>query len=203
MAWSLWWVYLLASGGLSLTPGPNSLLVLAHGALHGRRRTLWTIAGGALGFALLIGLSMLGIGALLRASADALVLLKWGGGAYLVWLGIQLWRAPPLQLKPSADAPFPRRSQLFRQGLFAAVSNPKALLFYGAFLPQFLDPARSLWLQFVVMAGTFAVIECVVEMLLSRMAHRIRPVLDRYGKRFNRICGGAFAAMGVALPMTR
>ena len=203
MAWSLWWVYLLASVGLSLTPGPNSLLVLAHGALHGRRRTLWTIAGGALGFALLIGLSMLGIGALLQASASALLVLKWVGGAYLVWLGVQLWRAPPLQLKPSADAPFPRRSQLFRQGLFAAVSNPKALLFYGAFLPQFLDPARSLWLQFAVMAGTFAAIECVVEYLLARMAHRIRPKLERYGKRFNRVCGGAFAAMGVALPMTR
>jgi len=129
--------------------------------------------------------------------------LKWVGGAYLVWLGIQLWRAPPLQLQPSADTPFARRSQLFRQGLFAAVSNPKALLFYGAFLPQFLDPARSLWLQFAVMAGTFAAIECVVEYLLARMAHRIRPVLEGYGKRFNRICGGAFAAMGVALPMTR
>ena len=83
------------------------------------------------------------------------------------------------------------------------MSNPKALLFYGAFLPQFLDPARSLWPQFAVMAGTFAAIECVVEYLLARMAHRIRPVLEGYGKRFNRICGGAFAAMGVALPMTR
>ena len=108
-----------------------------------------------------------------------------------------------MQLKPDADAPFPRRSQLFRPRLYAAVSNPKALLFYGAFLPQFLDPARSLWLQFAVMAGTFAAIECVVEYLLARMAHRIRPKLERYGKRFNRVCGGAFAAMGVALPMTR
>ena len=142
-------------------------------------------------------------GELPSASASALLVLKWVGGAYLVWLGIQLWRAPPLQLQPSADTPFARRSQLFRQGLFAAVSNPKALLFYGAFLPQFLDPARSLWPQFAVMAGTFAAIECVVEYLLARMAHRIRPVLEGYGKRFNRICGGAFAAMGVALPMTR
>jgi threonine/homoserine/homoserine lactone efflux protein len=196
-------IYLVAAVGLSLTPGPNSLLALTHGALHGQRRTLWTVAGGALGFVAVIALSMLGIGALLQTSASALLVLKWVGGAYLVWLGIALWRAPPLQLKPDAGAPFPRRSQLFRQGLFAAVSNPKALLFYGAFLPQFLDPARSLWLQFVVMAGTFAVIECVVEMLLAGMAHRIRPALERYGKRFNRICGGAFAAMGVALPMTR
>jgi threonine/homoserine/homoserine lactone efflux protein len=203
VAWHTWLIYLMAAVGLSLTPGPNSLLALTNGALHGHRRTLWTVAGGALGFVAVIALSMLGIGALLQASASALLVLKWVGGAYLVWLGIQLWRAPPLQLQPSADTPFARRSQLFRQGLFAAVSNPKALLFYGAFLPQFLDPARSLWLQFAVMAGTFAAIECVVEYLLARMAHRIRPVLEGYGKRFNRICGGAFAAMGVALPMAR
>ena len=203
MAWSLWWVYLLASVGLSLTPGPNSLLALTHGALHGHRRTLWTVAGGALGFALLIALSMLGIGALLQASASALLVLKWVGGAYLVWLGVQLWRAPPLQLQAVAGAPHPARSQLFRQGLLAAVSNPKALLFYGALLPQFLDPARSLWLQFAVMAGTFAVIECVVEVVLARLAHRVRPALERFGRRFNRVCGGAFAAMGVALPLTR
>ncbi|MCB1988894.1 MAG: LysE family translocator [Burkholderiaceae bacterium] len=203
MAWHTWLIYLVAAVGLSLTPGPNSLLALTHGALHGHRRTLWTVAGGALGFVAVIALSMLGIGALLQTSASALLVLKWVGGAYLVWLGVQLWRAPPLQLKPDADAPFPRRSQLFRQGLLAAVSNPKALLFYGAFLPQFLDPARSLWLQFAVMAGTFAAIECVVEYLLARMANRIRPALERYGKRFNRVCGGAFAAMGVALPMTR
>ena len=203
MALHTWLLYLVAAVGLSLTPGPNSLLALTHGALHGHRRTLYTVAGGALGVVMGVALSMLGIGALLQASASALWVLKWVGGAYLVWLGIQLWRAPPLQLKRSAGAPFPRRSQLFRQGLFAAVSNPKALLFYGAFLPQFLDPTRSLWMQFAVMAGTFALIECVVEVLLARMAHRIRPVLERFGKRFNRVCGGAFAAMGVALPLAR
>lgn len=203
MALHTWLIYLVAAVGLSLTPGPNSLLALTHGALHGHRRTLYTVAGGALGFVLVIALSMLGIGALLQASASALLVLKWVGGAYLVWLGIQLWRAPPLQLQAVAGAPFARRSQLFRQGLFAAVSNPKALLFYGAFLPQFLDPARSLWLQFLVMAGTFAVIECAVEVLLARLAHRIRPVLERFGQRFNRVCGGAFAAMGVALPLAR
>ena len=203
MALHTWLIYLVAAIGLSLTPGPNSLLALTHGALHGHRRTLYTVAGGALGFVAVIALSMLGIGALLQASASALLVLKWVGGAHLVWLGVQLWRAPPLNLQAVAGAPFPRRSQLFRQGLFAAVSNPKALLFYGAFLPQFIDPARSLWLQFAVMAGTFAVIECVVEVVLARLAHRVRPALERFGKRFNRVCGGAFAAMGVALPLTR
>lgn len=203
MSWHTWWIYLLAAVGLSLTPGPNSLLALTHGALHGHKRALFTIAGGALGFVALIALSMAGIGALLQASAHALTVLKWAGGAYLVWLGIQLWRAPPLQLQAADETPFPRRSQLFRQGLFAAVSNPKALLFYGAFLPQFIEPACSLWLQFVVMAGTFVVTECCVEFLLARLAHLIRPALERFGRRFNRVCGALFAAMGLALPLTR
>jgi len=207
MALQTWLLYLAAAIGLSLTPGPNSLLVLTHGALHGHRRTLFTVAGGALGFTLLIALSMLGIGALLQASAAALTVLKVVGGAYLVWLGVQLWRAPPIQLLPGAehgDAQEQARGRtLFRQGLLTAVSNPKALLFYGAFLPQFIDPARDLLLQFVVMAVVFVVVECIVEMLLAVLAHRIRPWLQRVGRSFNRACGGLFVAMGVALPLTR
>lgn len=204
MALHTWLIYLVAAIGLSLTPGPNSLLALTHGALYGYRRTLYTVAGGAVGFVLLIGLSMVGIGALLQTSAHALTLLKWLGGAYLVWLGVQLWRAPPLQLETGENHErVSHRSTLFRHGLLAAVSNPKALLFYGAFLPQFIDPGRSLWLQFIIMATTFGLIECAVEYLLARLAHRVRPWLQRSGKRFNRACGGLFAAMGAALPMTQ
>jgi threonine/homoserine/homoserine lactone efflux protein len=203
MALHTWLLYLVAAIGLSLTPGPNSLLVLTHGALHGHRKTLLTVAGGAIGFVALIALSMLGIGALLQTSVSALTVLKLLGGAYLVWLGMQLWRAPAIQLRtdlPRADVP---GVVLFRQGLLTAVSNPKALLFFGAFLPQFIDPTLDLLLQFVVMAGVFVAVECVVEYLLALLAHRIRPLLERAGKRFNRVCGGMFMAIGVALPMTR
>ena len=97
MSLNTWLVYLLASIGLSLAPGPNGLLVLTHGALHGSRRTLFTIVGGVLGFALLIALSMFGIGALLASSIMLFTILKVVGGAYLVWLGIQVWRAPPMR----------------------------------------------------------------------------------------------------------
>lgn len=205
MALHTWLIYLLAVLGLSLTPGPNALLVLTHGALHGHRRTLFTVAGGAVGFIGLIALSMLGIGALLQTASGALTVLKVVGGAYLVWLGIQLWRAPPLKLDRAAagEALDARGRVLFRQGLFSAVSNPKVLLFYGAFLPQFIDPARDLLLQFAILAGTFAGIEAVVEVLLARLAHRVRPWLERTGRTFNRVCGGLFAAMGAALPLTR
>ncbi|UUY08144.1 LysE family translocator [Pseudomonas sp. J452] len=198
-----WLIYLIAITGLALTPGPNGLLALTHGALYGHRRTLWTIAGGVLGFVLLMALSMFGLAALLQASANALSLLKWLGGAYLIWLGIQLWRAPPVQLTAVAPGALKAGPVLFRQGLLSAMSNPKVILFYGAFLPQFLDPAGNLWLQFAVMALTFALVEGLVEYLLARLAQRIRPWLERSGKTFNRCCGGMFAAMGTALPLTR
>jgi threonine/homoserine/homoserine lactone efflux protein len=203
MAWHTWLLYLAAAVGLSLTPGPNSLLVLTHGALHGHRRTLFTVAGGALGFLVLIALSMLGIGALLKASLEALTVLKLLGGAYLVWLGIQFWRAPPIHLRTDEARSAPRASTLFHQGLLTAVSNPKALLFYGAFLPQFIDPARDLLQQFIVMAVVFVAVEIVVEYGLALLAHRIRPWLERAGQRFNRACGGLFVLMGLALPMTK
>ncbi len=203
MALHTWLIYLTAVFGLSLTPGPNGLLALTHGALYGHRRALWTIGGGMLGFVLLMALSMFGLAALLKASAHALLVLKWLGAAYLIWLGIQLWRAPALHLTPlQSTAPRPG-VQLFRQGLLSALSNPKVILFFGAFLPQFLDPTRSLWLQFAVMAGTFAIVEGIVEYLLARTAQRTRPWLERAGSGFNRCCGGLFAAMGLALPLTR
>ncbi len=198
---STWLLYLLASIGLSASPGPNGLLALTHGALHGRRRALNTILGGALGFVLLIALSMFGIGALLQASAQALTALKWAGGAYLVFLGLQVWRAPPIELEWRGDARPLRRLAMFRQGLLSALTNPKALLFFAAFLPQFIDPARSLPLQFALMAGTFAVVEIVTEFLLASLAQRLRPWLKRVGRRFNQVCGGAFMAIGVALPL--
>ncbi|SIQ33954.1 LysE family translocator [Aquipseudomonas alcaligenes] len=203
MALHTWLIYLTAVFGLSLTPGPNGLLALTHGALYGHRRALWTISGGMLGFVLLMALSMFGLAALLKASVHALLVLKWLGAAYLIWLGIQLWRAPALHLTPLQSTAPPPGVQLFRQGLLSALSNPKVILFFGAFLPQFLDPTRSLWLQFAVMAGTFAIVEGIVEYLLARTAQRTRPWLERAGSGFNRCCGGLFAAMGLALPLSR
>jgi homoserine/homoserine lactone efflux protein len=203
MALDMWLIYAIAVFGLALTPGPNGLLALTHGALYGTKKALCTVTGGVIGFTCLIALSMFGLSALLHASSQALLVLKWVGGAYLFWLGIQLWRAPALHLAHIDDFEAPRGRVLFRQGLLSAVANPKVLLFYGAFLPQFIDVQRSLVHQFVIMAATFAAIEFLIEYLLAKLAHRIRPWLERGGKRFNRICGAFFALIGAALPMTR
>jgi threonine/homoserine/homoserine lactone efflux protein len=187
--------------GLSLSPGPNGLLALTHGAIHGRRKALFTISGGVLGFVVIIGLSLFGIGALLQASIVWLTVLKWIGGAYLVWLGIQLWRAPPIDMQASSGADARPGSALFKEGLLSAITNPKALLFFAAFLPQFIDPNRNLVVQFMVMAGTFGIVEFLYELLVAKAAHRISPLLRRIGRRFNQACGGLFMGIGLALPL--
>lgn len=203
MALELWLVYFVATLGLALTPGPNSLLALTHGGLYGARMALATILGGVVGFGTLIALAMFGLGALLKTAPTALLALKWIGGAYLVWLGIQLWRAPPMNLTLADSGVRPSAGRLFRQGLLSALANPKVLLFYGAFLPQFIDPQRGLLMQFVVMAATFASVECLVEYVLARLAFRIRPWLAKGGKGFNRCCASLFALIGAALPLGR
>lgn len=215
MALETWLIYTLAALGLSLSPGPNSLLALTHGALHGWRRTLFTIAGGAVGFVVLIGLSLFGISALLKTSPLWLVALKWVGGGYLVWLGVQVWRSPPIgaglgprpgtgtQAHVATDAEgraTPGRAMAW-QGALAAITNPKGVLFFAAFLPQFIDPGRSLWLQFAVMAGTFAVVEFLTELGIAGTAARLRPWLERVGRRFNQVCGALFMLIGAALPL--
>ncbi|MEP6703146.1 MAG: LysE family transporter [Betaproteobacteria bacterium] len=197
----IWLIYFLAATGLSLSPGPNGLLALTHGALHGTRKALYTILGGAFGFVAVIALSMFGIGALLQTSVAWLIVLKWIGGAYLVWLGIQVWRSPPIALDGRATVEPRSGWSMFRQGALSALTNPKALLFFTAFLPQFIDPAGSIVIQFVIMAGTFAAIEIGTEMFIAGMAHRISPWLQRVGKHFNQACGGIFIVIGVALPL--
>ena len=201
MALDTWLLFLAASIGISLTPGPNGLLALTHGALHGSRRTLFTIAGGVLGFVAVIALCMFGIGALVKSSIVWLTVLKWVGGLYLAYLGVKLWRSPPVTVQMDDDGAQASDASLFRAGLLAAGTNPKALLFFSALLPQFLDPHRSLELQLVVVAATFGTTEFLTEYALASTAHRIRPWLARVGRRFNRVCGGLFVAVGAALPL--
>jgi threonine/homoserine/homoserine lactone efflux protein len=199
LALELWLLYLVAAIGLSLTPGPNGLLALTHGAIYGKRRTLFTITGGLFGFAVVIGLSMFGIGALLAAASELLIVLKILGGAYLVWLGIQVWRSPAIGATEGGRGM--TNWGMARAGALSALSNPKGILFFVAFLPQFIDPARSLLIQFVIMAGTFLAVEFVYEFVVATMATKIQPMLARFGRRVNRVFGSLFIAIGVALPL--
>lgn len=202
MSLELWLVYLLAAIGLSLTPGPNGLLSLTHGAVFGFRSTVYTVFGGALGFLILITASLVGLGALLAASEEAFTVLKWVGAAYLVYLGFRTWRAPPplISTIPGCDKMSTARPlRLFSQGFLVAVSNPKGLIFFAAFLPQFMVAGMSFPVQLVIFGGTFVIVEVVYELLLAQAAQKIAPWLARHGRWFNRATGGMFVGIGVAM----
>jgi len=200
MPFETWLLYLFTCLGIAVVPGPNALLVLTHGAIHGSRKTLFTITGGVLGFAFVVSLCALGLGALIQASASWFTALKVCGGLYLIWLGFGLWRSAPVSLD-TAPVTNLRSWSLFRQGLVSAISNPKALLLFTAFIPPFLDPHRSIVAQTIAIALTYAVVEFIVEYLVANAAHRVRPWLARTGRRFNKVCGGFFVLFGLALPL--
>lgn len=201
MTLEIWLVYLAAAVGLSLTPGPNGLLSLTHGACYGFRPTIWTVLGGAIGFLLLIAVSLAGLGVLLAASERAFTIAKWAGALYLVYLGIRIWCSPPPQVRPvaGATAATARPYRMFRQGFLVAVSNPKGLIFFAAFLPQFMVPDAGFLMQLLVFGGTFVAVEIVYELTLAGVAERIAPWLARCGRWFNRVTGAAFVGIGAAL----
>jgi threonine/homoserine/homoserine lactone efflux protein len=206
MSLELWIVYLAAAVGLSLTPGPNGLLALTHGARFGASRAAFTVLGGVVGFVVLIAASLAGLGALLAASEQAFTVAKWIGAAYLVYLGLRLWNAPPPSLDAAREAAGHadrRRSRLFAQGFLVAVSNPKALIFFAAFLPQFMVPGAPYWLQLAILGGTFALVECLYELLVAGTAQRLAPWLVRRGRWFNRVTGCTFVGIGALLATAR
>ncbi|WBG62131.1 LysE family translocator [Pseudomonas citronellolis] len=200
MQFDTWLLYLLTCCGIAVVPGPNALLVLTHGALHGNRKTLFTITGGVIGFVGMIALCVFGLAALLKTSILWLTALKIVGGLYLVWLGINLWRSEPVAVQ-LGDLSRSSGWSLFRQGLLSAISNPKALLLFTAFITPFIDPQRNLMLQAGVLALTYALVEFAVEFGVASAANRVRPWLARAGRRFNRVCGGFFVAFGALLPI--
>ena len=206
MTFAHWLLYLAAATGLSLTPGPNGLLCLTHGACFGFRPTVHTVLGGALGFFVLIAASLAGMGALLAASEQAFTIAKWIGAAYLVYLGIRVWRSPPpfaaLDRMP-AHGTRARPWRMFREGFLVAVSNPKGLIFFAAFFPQFIVPSASYATQLAVFGGTFVVVEVIYELMLVHLAQRIAPWLARHGRWFNRAAGGTFIGIGAVLTTAR
>ena len=210
MSLDIWLIYAATAIGLSLTPGPNGLLALNHGVRFGLRRTAATAAGGVCGFMVLVAASLAGLGALLAASEQAFTIAKWIGAGYLVWLGIRTWRAPAPAVTIDAGADTARATGLatgsatgsarrFGQGFLVAVSNPKALIFFAAFLPQFMVPGVSLVTHFLVLGGTFAVVEFLYELVLAGTAERIAPWLGRNGRWFNRVTGAGFVGIGGVL----
>ena len=165
----LFTTFMLITVVLILTPGPIVTLVIATGATQGVRAALTTVAGTTLGNALLLTAIALGLNWVLNNAALLFEALRWGGAAYLVWLGIQAWRHSGV----TGNAPAPSHVH-FQRGLVVALSNPKTIAFFTAFLPQFIDPDLPIERQLAVM--------CVVSVLLAAITDSSWAVASGLGR---------------------
>lgn len=201
---STYLLYLAAVLLLVVTPGPTMLMCMTRALNHGPRAALTSVAGSVSAVLCVMLLSALGLGALLAASDTAFLVAKSVGAAYLIWLGVKTLRSPAPALQVDAAARPSRRSS-FLQGFLVGASNPKAVLFFAAFFPQFLDPAAPLLPQLALLALSFVLIEFGMLTACALGVARLAPWLARSApaRWINRVCGGLFALMGALLLFAR
>lgn len=199
-----WLTFFVASWLISLSPGPGALSCMAAGMRHGFRRAAWNILGLELGVILLVAIVAAGLGAALLASQLVFELIKWAGVAYLIWLGVCQWRAEPTPWVTVADASSTRQSLVMRAFLINAC-NPKGIVFMLAVLPQFIDPARPLWPQYLACLATLLLTDVVVMCGYTLLAARLLRALHSpvHLRAINRLFGGLFVGAGVLLASFR
>lgn len=196
MTLDLWLAFVAASAALLVLPGPTVLLVAGNALTGGRRTARFTVPGVMLGDLTAITLSAAGLGAVLATSATLFTLVKLAGAGYLLWLGLKLWRSRPDQsmpaLEPSAGMAVPQRTPraLFLQSYAVTALNPKSIIFFVAFVPQFLLPGAPLLPQLLVLVPTFVALAGLNALLFALLAGSLggrarRPAvrlwLDRLG----------------------
>jgi len=201
ISFQLWLAFAAAAAVVIAIPGPTTLMVTGHAMSSGTRVALASLLGVALGDFTAIACSVLGLGAVLATSAEAFAILKWIGAAYLVYLGIKLWRAPAVPLGTAAAARGGRRSirRAIAESFSVTLLNPKGLLFFAAFLPQFIDPHRAVLPQVVILALTFEVLAASSLAAYIFMMVRARRVMDspRAIKIMNRAGGTMLIGAGL------
>ena len=202
MLLSLWLGFLLAAILIAVSPGPGAAVAMSCGMRYGYAAALRSIFG--LESALLIQLAIVavGLGALLTASALAFDIVKFCGAAYLVWLGIQKWRSSPQEIQE--NKPPMSSNALFIEGLLVNLANPKAIVFIAALTPQFIDPTRPQWPQFLIIGATMCTIDILVMSGYALLATRLRHWLHdpKTLKAQNRFFGGVFVGAGLLLAST-
>jgi threonine/homoserine/homoserine lactone efflux protein len=176
-----WLAFVAASSILLAIPGPTILLVISYALGHGRKVASATVAGVALGDFTAMTASMLGLGALLATSAAIFTVLKWVGAAYLIWLGIKLWRTPIAAEATDGTMAVPAEQPLriFLHTYVVTALNPKSIVFFVAFLPQFLDLNRPLFNQMLIFETTFLVLATINAAAYALMASAARKTIRK------------------------
>ncbi|MEJ8571895.1 LysE family translocator [Microbaculum marinum] len=205
MPLEFWLLFAPACFAINIYPGPNNILALGNGARFGFGHAFRAALGRLPAFAVMIGLVAVGLGVVLSASETFFTALKWIGAAYLVWLGVKMLRAP---VDMSALTAIGRRepvSRLAGREFFVAATNPKAIVTFTAFFPQFLVPGGDYVWQISLMGAAFIVFEAIAIALYAYGGSRVGALAGTANRMrwVNRISGGALVAAGVVLALAR
>jgi len=206
MSLETWLAFFVAAWAISLSPGAGAVAAMSSGLRHGLRRGYWTTIGLQLGILLQLAVVAAGVGTLLAASQIAFETIRWFGVAYLLWLGVQQWRAAaggtPLL---ADDAQATTRRALVTRGFVVNASNPKAVVFMLAVVPQFIDIAQPLTAQYLVIAATLVAVDLVVMGGYTGLAAKVLRLLrePRQVRVLNRIFGALFVVVAIALASFR
>jgi threonine/homoserine/homoserine lactone efflux protein len=204
MSLQLYFAFVAACVALALLPGPIVTLVIGNGLRYGTRAALTNIAGAQAGLAIVIGIVAVGLTSLMATMGYWFDWVRFAGAAYLVWLGVKLIRAPVVGLDADAAPPPPPRGGFFLQGVVVLLSNPKVLVFFGAFIPQFMDMSRDHVSQVALLGVTFMVIAGMTDAMYALLAGRARLFFSaRRTRLLSRISGGCMIGGGVWLALTR
>lgn len=201
MSFDHWLAFTLASTVLCIIPGPTVLLVISYALGHDKKSAFATIGGVALGDFTAMTASLLGLGALLAASANLFTILKWIGAAYLIFLGIKLWRAPVMGI--GADGALKEQEtkslRILLHAYVVTALNPKGIIFFVAFLPQFLDLTQPLLPQMIIFEITFLVVATINVSSYALLANLARRTIRKPSVQqiINRLGGSLLIAAGL------
>jgi len=195
--------FVAACYALALLPGPIVTLVIANGLRHGTKAALVNIAGAQLGLTIVIGAVAIGLTTLMATMGYWFDWVRFAGAAYLVWLGVKLVRSPVEGLKIDGP-PTPPRGGFFLQGLVVLLSNPKVMVFFGAFIPQFVDMSRDHFPQVALLGATFMVASITTDSIYALLAGRARLFFSEGRARtLSRVSGGFMIGGGIWLALIR
>ncbi len=202
MSLELYFAFVMASLALALMPGPNVAVIVANAITYGPRYGLLAVAGTSSAMVPQLMVVTLGLSAVLSLMAEWFEILRWLGVVYLVYLGISAWRAPAPELAAAPLRPKSRQA-IYWRGVLVSLTNPKTLLFFGAFLPQFVDPKGDAVSQLAMLSVTYFVTAVVVDTGWALLAGRARGLFMRLGRWTNRITGGVLIGAGLGLALAR
>ena len=202
MSWTMWLAFLAAALVIAVSPGPGAVLSMSTGLRYGYAAALRAIAGLQIALLLQLCVVALGLGAVLATSEAAFAVVKFAGAAYLIWLGVHKWRSPPEPIGGDGEGlRVQSRRQLYAQGILVNLTNPKAIVFIAALVPQFIVPDQPQWPQFAIIGATMVAVNTMVMSCYALLATRFRPLLrnPRLLRLQNRIFGGLFVGAGAML----